>query len=99
MSDVLARIRVKETHGIRRFLYPLKAEVVLPTSLDYAALGIATRDNDIDMERLCLVTDEGNLFRFKSPTTSESCSASTLPYRSRQARRKNINCGPADLRL
>ena len=26
MSDVLARIRVKETHGIRRFLYPLTAE-------------------------------------------------------------------------
>lgn len=59
MSDVLARLRVRETHGIRRFLYPLTAEVQLPVSLNYAALGIATRDNDVDMDRLCLVTDEG----------------------------------------
>lgn len=59
MSDVLARIRVHETHGIRRFLYPLSAEVQLPASLDYAALGIATRDHDLDMDRLCLVTDDG----------------------------------------
>ncbi len=59
MSSVLARIRVTEKHGIRRFLYPLTAEVTLPITLDYAGLGIATRDNDIDMERLCLVTNAG----------------------------------------
>ncbi len=30
MREVLARIRVRETHGIRRFLYPLTAYVHLP---------------------------------------------------------------------
>jgi hypothetical protein len=30
MSNVLAHIRVTETHGIRRFLYPLSANVLLP---------------------------------------------------------------------
>ena len=30
MSDVLARIRVRETAGIRRFLYPLTARVEIP---------------------------------------------------------------------
>ncbi len=30
MSEVLARIRVRETHGIRRFLYPLTATVYAP---------------------------------------------------------------------
>ena len=33
MSEVLARIRVRETHGIRRFLYPLTAHISLPTLL------------------------------------------------------------------
>lgn len=33
MSDVLARIRVRETAGIRRFLYPLSAVVSLPQLL------------------------------------------------------------------
>ncbi len=30
MSEILARIRVRETHGIRRFLYPLMARVEIP---------------------------------------------------------------------
>lgn len=30
MSEILARIRVRETHGIRRFLYPLTAYVGVP---------------------------------------------------------------------
>ena len=29
MSEILARIRVRETHGIRRFLYPIKVELAL----------------------------------------------------------------------
>lgn len=33
MSEILARIRVKEEHGIRRFLYPLIAELRLPTDI------------------------------------------------------------------
>ena len=33
MSEVLARIRVRETHGIRRFLYPLTATLNLPQTL------------------------------------------------------------------
>ena len=34
MSEVLARIRVRETHGIRRFLYPMAADVIaLPETL------------------------------------------------------------------
>ena len=41
MSDVLARIRVKETHGIRRFLYPLSAIVTLPGLADIGKIGLA----------------------------------------------------------
>ncbi len=34
MTDtILARLRVRETHGIRRFLYPLRAQLDLPPSL------------------------------------------------------------------
>jgi hypothetical protein len=33
MSEVLARLRVREAHGIRRFLYPLSAAVRLPQTL------------------------------------------------------------------
>ena len=33
MSEILARIRVRETHGIRRFLYPLRVELSLPGAL------------------------------------------------------------------
>ena len=59
MSEVLARIRVKEEHGIRRFLYPLTCLVELPTGLDYGKLNIATRDNDLDLTRLQLVSPAG----------------------------------------
>ena len=41
MSDVLARVRVKETHGIRRFLYPLSASIPLPASADIGKIGLA----------------------------------------------------------
>ena len=34
MSEVLARIRVRETHGIRRFLYPSMASLELPSNAD-----------------------------------------------------------------
>lgn len=44
MSEVLARIRVRETHGIRRFLYPLTAVVKFPSFVDPAAYGLATPD-------------------------------------------------------
>ena len=33
MSDVLARIRVRETAGIRRFLYPLQTNIIVPTGI------------------------------------------------------------------
>lgn len=59
MRETLARIRVKEEHGIRRFLYPLTALVDLPPDLDYERLNIATRDNDLNPERLQLVSDSG----------------------------------------
>ncbi len=39
MSEILARIRVRETHGIRRFLYPLTAMVDLPEDIDVSSLG------------------------------------------------------------
>jgi len=42
MSEVLARIRVRETHGIRRFLYPLMAIVELPDNTNLSALSLAT---------------------------------------------------------
>jgi len=32
-DDILLRLRVRETHGIRRFLYPLRVGVNLPTAL------------------------------------------------------------------
>lgn len=50
MSDVLARIRVKETHGIRRFLYPLS------TSFD-----LTNNETDISMSRFKLVTNTGEV--------------------------------------
>ena len=33
MSEVLARIRVRERHGIRRFLYPLQAKILMPNGI------------------------------------------------------------------
>lgn len=45
MSEVLARIRVRETHGIRRFLYPLTAYVNLPQSVSIEMLSLATEQD------------------------------------------------------
>ena len=42
MSEVLARIRVRETHGIRRFLYPLTATLNLPQTLKLGPEGTDT---------------------------------------------------------
>lgn len=50
MTDtVLARLRVRETHGIRRFLYPLHAHLDLPASRLVGA----------GRSRLCLTADDG----------------------------------------
>jgi hypothetical protein len=40
MSEVLARIRVRETHGIRRFLYPLKTTVLMPHDIVPSNVGM-----------------------------------------------------------
>ncbi|MDQ2800863.1 MAG: hypothetical protein M3Y13_14625, partial [Armatimonadota bacterium] len=40
MSEVLARIKVRETHGIRRFLYPLTTIINLPADIDTSRLGL-----------------------------------------------------------
>jgi len=51
MSEVLARIRVRETHGIRRFLYPLKSVIELPEGVDVLSLGwSATRGDTIPLQ-------------------------------------------------
>jgi hypothetical protein len=42
MSDVLARIRVRETHGIRRFLYPLTVTYHLSETIDIENLSLKT---------------------------------------------------------
>lgn len=44
MSEVLARLRVREAHGIRRFLYPLTAYVNLPLGTDTSSLQLAPLD-------------------------------------------------------
>ena len=46
MSEVLARIRVRETAGIRRFLYPLTAEIILPNCLDIFWIGLESSTGD-----------------------------------------------------
>jgi len=46
MSDVLARIRVKETHGIRRFLYPLSAVPRLKGEVDIQEIGLFSSDGE-----------------------------------------------------
>lgn len=51
MSEVLARIRVRETHGIRRFLYPLKTVIELPEGIDVHSLGwSATRGDAVPLQ-------------------------------------------------
>lgn len=42
--NVLGQIRVSEAYGIRRFLYPLSAEISLPDPNLTSSLGLATRD-------------------------------------------------------
>ena len=42
MSEVLARIRVRETAGIRRFLYPLSTIIWLPEDADISSLSLQT---------------------------------------------------------
>ena len=44
MSEILARIRVRETSGIHRFLYPLTAYVNLPLDTDTSSLQLAPLD-------------------------------------------------------
>ena len=44
MSDVLARIRVRETAGIRRFLYPLTVIMPLPDGAGMFTTGLQTSD-------------------------------------------------------
>jgi len=58
MSDVLARIRVRETAGIRRFLYPLRAQVALLPDTPLQRLRLSDGDNDLPLQ----VTHSG-LFR------------------------------------
>ena len=47
MSEVLARIRVREPAGIRRFLYPLTAYVVLPPDTHLQRLRLSDGENDL----------------------------------------------------
>jgi len=44
MSEILAHIHVRETTGIRRFLYPLTASVTFPSFVDPFAYGLASSD-------------------------------------------------------
>ncbi len=44
MSEVLARIRVRETHGIRRFLYPLQTKILVPNGVNPSAFGMTDQD-------------------------------------------------------
>lgn len=47
MSEVLARIRVKEEHGIRRFLYPLWVQLPLAEGTDPDLLSLTTPDGQL----------------------------------------------------
>ena len=58
MSEVLARLRVRETHGIRRFLYPLTAYVTLPPDTHLQHLTLSA-----DGQPLLLQVTHGNGFR------------------------------------
>jgi hypothetical protein len=44
MMKAAARIKVRETHGIRRFLYPLSAEISLPAEVSDQELGLFRAD-------------------------------------------------------
>ncbi len=47
MSEVLARIRVRETAGIRRFLYPLQAKILVPSGVLPSNLGMVDEDGHL----------------------------------------------------
>ena len=46
MSEVLARIRVRETAGIRRFLYPLTTYINLSEGIELTTLSLATEQQE-----------------------------------------------------
>lgn len=50
MSEVLARLRVRETHGIRRFLYPLTADVALPLDIPLQGLRLSDGETDLPLQ-------------------------------------------------
>lgn len=50
MSEILARIRVRETAGIRRFLYPLHADVVLPPDTHLQRLRLSDGVSDLPLQ-------------------------------------------------
>jgi hypothetical protein len=50
MSEILARLRVRETHGIRRFLYPLTAYVALPPDTHLQRLRLSDGENDLPLQ-------------------------------------------------
>ena len=50
MSEVLARIRVRETAGIRRFLYPLTTYVTLPPDTPLQRLRLSDGENDLPLQ-------------------------------------------------
>ena len=58
MSEVLARIRVRETHGIRRFLYPLTAYVSLPADTNLQGLALSANGQAVPVQ-----VTHGNGFR------------------------------------
>ncbi len=64
MSDVLARIRVRETHGIRRFLYPLQAKITVPdgvVSSDYGMVDEAGQPVPFQLSQIYLGNDVWSL--------------------------------------
>ena len=63
MNDALARIRVKETHGIRRFLYPLSATVSLPDQADIGKIGLADAHGEAIPLRLVADDTAANTYR------------------------------------
>ena len=50
MSEVLVRIRIRETAGIRRFLYPLTASVALPIDVHPQHLRLSDGEKDIPVQ-------------------------------------------------
>ena len=50
MSEILARIRVRETAGIRRFLYPLTVHANLPLDTHLQLLRLSDEKQDIPLQ-------------------------------------------------